>query len=217
MQLPFSEPEFLGVFGRYNAAFWPVAAGLWVASLAAFVAMLRRRQWHLLTSILIAAQWLWAGVAYHLHLFAQINPAAKAFGWAFVLQAILMAVVVGSAGGLRYAAAGPRRLIGLWFAAYGLAYPLLALTVVHAYPDTPTFGVPCPTALYTTGLLLLATSGRRILLVIPLLWAMIGGSAAILLGVPTDFPLLLLGAVLLVDLLAPRLLEGRGDSKAKFA
>lgn len=217
MQLPFSHSAFLAVFGRYNAAFWPVAAVLWVASLIALVAILRRREWHPFISTVIATQWAWAGVAYHLHLFAEINPAAKGFGWAFVVQGVLV-VVVGSAGGrLRYVAGGAKRAVGLSLAAYGLLYPLFAIVFVHSYPETPTFGVPCPTVLYTAGLLLLATPRRPVLLVVPLLWGFIGGSAAILLGIVTDYPLLMAGVVLLADLVAPRLLWGRGDSERKLA
>jgi hypothetical protein len=59
------------------------------------------------------------------------------------------------------------------------------------------FGVtPCPITLFTFGVLLLAQSPLpRRLLVIPLLWALIGGSAAWLLGVAQDWPLLISGVL----------------------
>lgn len=217
LHLPFTEAEFLKVFAQYNRALWPVAMLLWLASVLALAAVLRRRPLHGFISTLIAAQWAWAGAAYHLLLFTRINPAARVFGWMFLLQAGLVIWMGWSGEGLRYVARGPRRLVGVAFAAYGLLYPILAILVVHPYPETPTFGVPCPTALFTTGLLLLVTPARRLLLVIPLLWSIIGGSAAILLGVETDFALLLAGAALLIALLAPRLLDHRGDSEAMFA
>ncbi len=57
------------------------------------------------------------------------------------------------------------------------------------------FGItPCPVTLFTFGLLLLTTrTVPRRLLVIPFLWSLVGGSAAMLLGMPQDWPLLFSG------------------------
>jgi hypothetical protein len=61
----------------------------------------------------------------------------------------------------------------------------------QAWPRAPSFGIaPCPLAIFTFGLLLMA--GPRVpwhLLVIPLLWAAVGGSAAWLLDMPQDMGL----------------------------
>jgi hypothetical protein len=62
----------------------------------------------------------------------------------------------------------------------------------------PTFGVPCPTTLYTTGILLMSGHVRWPLLAIPLAWSIIGGSAALLLGMTPDYALLLAGLVVLI-------------------
>jgi hypothetical protein len=59
------------------------------------------------------------------------------------------------------------------------------------------FGVtPCPVTIFTFGILLLTTQRvPRWLLVIPFVWSMIGGSAAILLGVMQDWLLLVSGFI----------------------
>jgi hypothetical protein len=50
--------------------------------------------------------------------------------------------------------------------------------------------------LFTFGVLLVAQGPvPRLLLIIPLLWALVGGSAAFLLAVPQDWPLLLSAAL----------------------
>jgi hypothetical protein len=50
----------------------------------------------------------------------------------------------------------------------------------------PTYGVPCPTAILTIGLLMTTLDSVPLsLAIIPVLWGFIGGSAAVLLAVPT--------------------------------
>jgi len=100
-----------------------------------------------------------------------------------------------------------RAFVGSLFLLYALlAYPVLGAILGHGYPLSPSFGLtPCPTVIFTFGLLLWAEgSVPASLLVIPFLWALVGFNAALRLGVPED-------AGLLVASLAgvPLLLSGR--------
>ena len=129
--------------------------------------------------------------------FRAVNPGATLFGAAFVLQAGLF----GWAGVRGRLVFGPRRdvrgLVGGVLIVYALVvYPLLNYALGHRYPTAPTFGAPCPTTILTFGLLL--WTARPIpwwLLIVPGLWAVIGLSAALSLGVPQDFGLFVAGAV----------------------
>jgi hypothetical protein len=90
----------------------------------------------------------------------------------------------------------PEILNWRWLVVYAAAvYPLLGMWTGHRYPEMPMFGItPCPVTIFTFGLLLFTTTPvSRWLLVIPLLWSPVGGSAAILLGVSQDWLLLLSG------------------------
>lgn len=79
--------------------------------------------------------------------------------------------------------------------ALGLA---LGLALGPRYPALPTFGItPCPLTRFTFGCLLLARGALPwCLLLIPLLWSLVGGSAAFLLQVPQDWVLLFSGVVM---------------------
>jgi hypothetical protein len=133
--------------------------------------------------------WRWTGVVYQALYFAPINPAAYAFAALFIAQAALL---LAYAGRLRFAGAPVlTRCTGLALIFYAaILYPLIGAAVGHAYPAVPTFGVtPCPVTLFTLGLLLMAPSAPWTLFAIPVLWSLIGGSAAIMLGVPQDWAL----------------------------
>lgn len=203
MSLPFTTDAFFEVFARYNLAMWPVVVALWLAAagaLGAVVAAPGERSSRFATAVL-AALWLWGGVAYHAMYFTSINPAAWAFAALFVGEAALLAWY-----GLRQrrlafgTATGLARGLGFGLTLYALAYPVLNLLAGHSYPASPTFGVPCPTGIFTAGLLLTTAPRPPVVVVaVPVLWALIGGSAALVLGVATDYVLLACSVLLVVD------------------
>lgn len=75
-----------------------------------------------------------------------------------------------------------------------IVYPLWGLAAGHPVREVPVLGVPCPTTIFTFGLLFWAARPvPRLLLVIPLVWAFLGSTAILLLGVPQDVGLLVAG------------------------
>lgn len=68
----------------------------------------------------------------------------------------------------------------------------------HGWPRAPVFGVaPCPTTIFTLALLL-ASRTPLVVAAIPVLWALVGTTAAVLLGVPEDLGLLVAVAAFLL-------------------
>jgi hypothetical protein len=66
----------------------------------------------------------------------------------------------------------------------------------HVYPQSPTFGLPCPTTIFTFGLLLLTDKNVPIaVLMIPFVWSLIGFTAAFSFGIWEDTGLLVAGLV----------------------
>jgi hypothetical protein len=196
--LPFTSDQFFGVFAEYNHNFGLVAVALWIVTLVMLVAAWRNpRGWSRALTALLAVSWLWNAGAYHALLFTRINPAAWLFAALFAVQAGLF-VVAATRRELEYfQAAGVRGMAGLLLTIYALAYPALTIASGHVYPAVPTFGVPCPTAILTIGLLVTVRGGPPLTLsIVPIVWAFIGGSAALLLGVVTDYVLLVAGVML---------------------
>jgi hypothetical protein len=109
-------------------------------------------------------------------------------------------------------ATGARRTAALALCAVALLYQVLALASGLSWPRMPSYGVPCPTAILTAGVLMCIPLRRRQwLAVIPLGWCAVGGSAAILLGVIPDYALLAAGALLLFHLVTSFRRGGRED------
>ena len=200
MDLPFTPDQFFGVFAEYNEAFWPVVVALWVATIAALMLVWRRpERWSRMLSVFLGALWLWNAAAYHAFLFTRINPGAWIFSALFAGQAVLFLRSAHQRRPLYLSSAGPLHAIGVSLAAYSLGYPFLTMAMGHDYPATPTFGLPCPTTILTVGVLMTVPGGVPwTLSVVPILWGFIGGSAALLLQVPTDYVLLASGVLLLV-------------------
>ncbi|MEJ2216683.1 MAG: DUF6064 family protein [Gemmatimonadota bacterium] len=191
-RLPFTVDQFFGVFASYNDAVWPAHIVLTAAAVVALVLLFLKgdRSDRTITGFL-AVLWAWTGVAYHLAYFSSINRGAYLFGALFVVQAAMFAwmAVTGRlsfAGRLdAYTAVG-----GLMILYALVVYPLLGRATGHRYPATPTFGAPCPSVIFTFGLLLFAR-GRvpGWLLVIPVVWGVVGLSAVVGLGVLQDIGL----------------------------
>ena len=198
--LPFTRDQFLGVFAEYNyhAAVWPAqfvayALGLTMVLLIFHPSAAMRRT----LNAALALMWLWTGIAYHWLHFAPINPVAIGFGLLFVLQGLAFAQAALTGRGPGYAPVeGASGMLGWLLVGYStLVYPVIGYWTGHRYPAVPMFGItPCPLTLFTLGLLLLTvTRVPRQLLVVPVAWSLVGGSAALVLGMEQDWPLLVGG------------------------
>lgn len=217
MTFPFSRAEFFAVFARYNDAVWPAQFALYALAIAAVILALRRSSGSSrATFVILAALWLWMGVVYHAGFFAEVNPAAIVFAGVFLVEALLLLYL----GTRRNVVIAPRNDAAGWAGA-GLVilslvvYPMMSIAAGHEYPAQPTFGLPCPTTIFTLGILVWAinTSPRRVF-VIPVLWSVVGTAAAFQLGVPEDFSLALSVAVVAFVVLA-RTAATIGDREPK--
>ena len=205
MNPPFTTAEFLAVFAAYNAAIWPFQIVAYGAGLLAVAALWRR--WlcrSRLISAVLAVFWACNGIGYHFFYFSSINPLARGFAVAFIFQAVLFAVSAISAKTLTFnIELNMRSWAGgaLIFYAF-LIYPILGMRAGHGLMAGPMFGVaPCPTTIFTIGLLLLAR-GKWVpwLSIIPILWSLVGLAAALQLGIPEDFGLPVAGVLLAIML-----------------
>jgi len=203
MNLPFTRDQFLDVFAIYHRTCGDGALLLWVISVFAVAAWLRGHASGRALTLLLVVLWLWAAVVYHAVLFSTINPAARWFALFFAWEAVLIARAGLVHEDLRFEP-GTRGSLGPGLAVAALLYPVISFVSGGDPLRSPTFGVPCPTVLLTAGFLLGARPDPpRHLFVIPILWSLIGGTAATSMGIVPDALLFLAAAAMIVRALDP--------------
>lgn len=194
MSPTFTMDQLLDLFLSFNRATWPLQVGLWIATLAVTIRLAGVRVGTPVVAALLAVHWAWNAVAFHALFFSRIYPAAYLLAAMFAFQAVLFGWI-----GYRRRLAfvwGPsmRHLAGLAFCGAALLYPLLIAIAGYGPPRAPAFGVPAPTTLFSTGVLLLAAPPvPRMLLAAPIASAAIGGAVASTIGPGPD--LLILAAI----------------------
>ena len=137
-------------------------------------------------------------LAYHLAFFFVHHPLAYTFAgislagasiffWRGVVRRLLEFTL----------SAGARTPVGLGLSLIFFAlllYPLWSYYAGHYHPALPTFGLPCPTTIFTMGLLaFLVAPYPRSPLVIPVIWCFAGAQAAFIFDVPQDLGLVVAG------------------------
>jgi hypothetical protein len=205
MKFPFTTEEFYQVFVAYNTTVFPIQIFLNLLALTVILYAVRRKSFSdLFISFILSFLWLWIGVIYNLIFFSKINPAANIFAVLFIIQGLLFIY----AGVIKNKLSFQFRkncigITGTILILYALIiYPLLGILFGHTYPANPTFGLPCPTTIFTFGMLLWSSKKIPVyIIILPFIWSLMGFSAAINLGVYEDFGLLAAGVVSVVLIL----------------
>lgn len=197
--MPFTTEEFLNLFEEYNLSLWPLHMILYSLGIFAILfIMMRKRTEGVAVNVMLAILWFWMGAVYHLLYFSTINSMAFVFGILFIVQSAIFiwTGVLGNQLVYRWKL-DLKGLTGLLFVIFSfLIYPFLSSFFGHSYPQTPTFGLPCPTTIFTFGILLF--SAKKVpwyIFIIPLLWSFIGFSAAVNLSMKEDYSLLIAGLI----------------------
>lgn len=205
MKTPFTLEQFLEVFKKYNEVVFPMQVIFYLLSIAiVYLAFKPNSKSDKIISGLLAFLWFWMGIVYHLIFFTTINKAAFLFGIVFILQGILFFIfgVIKSKISFMFRSDkfGITGIILILFAL--IIYPVLGYTFGHIYPYSPTFGLPCPTTIFSFGILLLSDKKCPVaILIIPFLWSIIGFTAAFNFGIIEDTGLLVSGLITLIMVL----------------
>jgi Family of unknown function (DUF6064) len=190
---------FLAMFGRANAAAWPIQIVWYLAAVAMVgLALWPVRRSSQLICALAAAYFAWIGIAY----FTWLMPGMHfSLLWAavFTLQAVLVVVAgVGRSDLVIRPRIDLASGLGAAFIAYALiAYPLIGLAGGHPLRTLPLLGVsPCVTVVFFFGLLLWAQPpAPKYVLLVPLAWALGAAPPDLGRGVAADYGMLVAAVI----------------------
>ena len=190
MILPFTADQFLSLFAEYNEAVWPMQFVANAAGAAAVASIVWRRRELMTPVTFTAALWFWSAFVYFATVFAPLSAAGYVFTALFAVEGLLLlrcaldTWVIERPGGHELA-------LGALLLTYALVlYPIIGALAGQRYPATSTFGLPCPTTIFTFGMVcVFARSLPLHVLFIPIVWSFLATWAAAEVHVPQDFAL----------------------------
>lgn len=203
MKLPFTIEQFFNVIEKYNLLLFPFQLIILILGIGCIYFLHSRfLVKDKLIGIYISVLWIWIGIAYHFAFFTVINKAAFLFGGVFVIQGLLTLFYTFRKDKLNFSfSLKPKNYLGYFFILYGLIfYPIISFFVEGSIEKTISIGLPCPSTIFTFGFFILASNKfPKCLLIIPSLWAIVGLSAAINIGVIQDIMIII--AAITADIL----------------
>lgn len=194
MKPPFTSEEFFEVFKNYNQSVFPMQILFYFLGFVMIYFIIKPNpKSDSIISLLLAFFWLWMGIVYHIIFFTTINKLAYLFGGLFIIQGILFLIfgVFQNEFSFHFKKDiyGITGMILMLFSL--IIYPILGYCFGDTYPSSPTFGLPCPTTIFTFAVLLLNQKKCPIaILIIPFIWSVIGFMAAFQFGILEDTGLL---------------------------
>jgi hypothetical protein len=199
MQTTIVHPDFVPMFESVNRDLWPLQVITLLIGLAMAIAAMRKsRIADQVSAALLGSIWIFDGVVFHWVYFRPIFEPAGRFAVLWIIHGVLFIVLGVFRPRLSFTASRDGyAAFGFLLIAYALlAYPLLGYLLRSDFMYATWFGpFPCPVAVFTIGMLLL-TDARvpKVLVIVPLLWAMTG-FVPISWGVTEDMGLLVGGTI----------------------
>jgi hypothetical protein len=203
---PAAVERFFALFAAVNQAMWPMQIVWYALAVAAIVLLIRPiGASSRLISAFLSVYYVWIGVVFFWMFQSRIDDGAGLHGAMYVLGGILFLVAGVVRRDLTFRPGwNALSIVGGLLVAYALVlYPILGMLAGHVFPAAPVFGIaPCPTTIFTFGLLLWTCKpAPSYVLLIPLLWSLIAAPSAIGMGVYEDIAMpvaTILGTALIV-------------------
>ena len=194
--LLFNLDEFLNVLEIYNLKFWPLQIiAFAIGLIAVFFAFRRSKSSSIVILAILSLFWLWNGAVFCYLFWTSIYKLAYVFAVLCFTQGILFALALYKSDIEIHFHPGWKSILGITFIVYAMVgYQVFGYFLGHVYPQFFPFGlVPCPTAIFTFGLLLMTVRKIPLLyLILPVIIAS-GGFMVVPMGILEDIGLILAG------------------------
>ncbi|SFN80150.1 DUF6064 family protein [Salegentibacter flavus] len=191
MKIPFTTEQFFEIIEKYNLAVFPVQLIILLLGILSVIILHSNiNSKNKLIGGFLGVLWIWIGIAYHFTFFTEINKAAYVFGGFFVLQGLIFLIETFSRKKLEFEFNGKiTDYIAYFFIVFAIViYPVLIYFLENSLEKIITLGLPCPSTILTFGFLMLTKPKlSKYIVTIPVLWTIVGTSAAFNFGVYPDY------------------------------
>lgn len=188
--------EFLNVLGSYNLKIWPLQIIAFLFGLVAVVFAFRKtKSSGKVILAILSLLWLWNGAVFCLLFWSTIYKLAYIFAALLVIQGALLIVALFRSDIVISFHPDWMSVIGIILIIYSMAgYQIFGYFLGHIYPNFFPFGlVPCPTTIFTIGLLMMTYEKiPGYYLIIPIIVST-GGFMVVPMGILEDIGLILAG------------------------
>ncbi len=196
MNTPLTLEQMLDIFEVYNLAIWPMQVVAYLLGIVAvYLAIKTTPNSSKIILAILTFLWLWIGIVFCILYWGPAYKPAYGFAVLLIIQGVLFFPNILQPRISFHFETNVYSVMGILFIAYAmLGYPLVGHLLDHNYPQMLPFGlVPCPTTVFTFGLLLLTDKKvPKSLLVIPFLLSL-SAFVPVSLGIWEDFGLIISG------------------------
>ena len=203
---------FYDMFSTYNQAVWPMPIVMYIMAITAFLFSLQRKKsWNAVILFILSFLWLWNGIVFSLMYFVKFSPMFYLSALLFSFQAVVLFL---NGSNLIPKPRISFRIqnnfntwVGMIFIIYALIlYPLIGWATGHSYPAGPILGTaPCPSAIFTVGIMLFAEKKiPKLLLIVPVIWGLTGLIPVRVYQVYADIGLIISGIAALYLIFSPQ-------------
>ena len=192
----FTHDGFLTTLQNYNLDIWPLQIFSYVLGIFAIILVIKKTQFsNRVISLILTLYWFWNGIIFSMIYWSSSFKYAYIFGVLLIIQgAIFLISYIKQNISFSYRS-DFYSTIGIILILYSMiGYPIIGLFIGHVYPHFFPFGlVPCPTTIFTLGLLLWTERMLpKYIIIIPALWSL-SGYIAVSRGIYEDIGLIALG------------------------
>ena len=194
----FTIDDLLLIFERFNVAVWPLQIIAYILGLLVVFFTVKQTKYSMkIVLAILSLFWLSIGIVFCLIYWAPSFKSAYGFGIFSIVLGFLFLVSIFKPNYSDCPRSKLHSTVGIIFIVYAMAgYVLFGYFLGHIYPKSVPFGlVPCPTAVFTFGwLLLIDKRFPRYYLIVPCIVA-VAGLLAVYKGMYEDIGLFLTGVI----------------------
>lgn len=201
MVISFTLKDFLEMIATYNKTFWPMQIIVYALGLIALLlAIINTDYSSKFISAILVFFWMWVGMVFEILFFSKLFPLSISTAILIIIEGLLLAWFGIFKKDLTFKfKLDVYGVVGSLIIFYGMiVYPAIEYLLRRGYPQLLLVGLtPCPTVIFTLGMLLWSEKLPKYIVVIPFIYSL-SGVIPISIGIAEDIGLVVTGFIVFI-------------------